>query len=82
MRTYTVTRKKGSKLGKVFYSVGTFSFHFKTKTNKFTGVPEVIAVRVSVDYKDDFDVKIEVENAEPDEVLLLDPSFNDEKEEN
>ena len=46
MRTYTVTRKKGSKLGNVSYSVGTFSFQFKKGSSIFRGVPEVIAVRV------------------------------------
>ncbi len=79
MRTYTVTRKKGSKIGNVFYSVGTVTFHFK-RGPTFKSVPEVIAVRVAADYKEDFTIKLEVE--EPDEVLLLDPSFTDEKEEN
>ncbi len=70
MRTYTVTRKKSSKLGKVSYSVGPFTLQFKKGSAIFRNVPEVIAVRVAVDYKDDFDVKIEVENAEPEELIL------------
>ena len=75
MRTYTVTRKKSSKLGDVFYSVGTFTFKFKKGSTTFRNVPEVVAVRVAVDRKADFDVKIEAENAEPEELIL------DEKEE-
>jgi len=79
MRTYTVTRKKGSKIGNVFYSVGTVTFQFKNGST-FKSVPEVVAVRVATDYKEDFNIKLEVE--EPDEVLLLDPSLIDKKEEN
>lgn len=70
MRTYTITRKKGSKLGNVFYSVGAFSFKFKKGSDTFRGVPEVIAVRVAVDHKESFNVKIETENAEPEELIL------------
>ncbi len=69
MRTYTVTRKKGSKLGNVSYSVGTFSFQFKKGSSIFRGVPEVIAVKVEAAYKADFNVKLEVETAEPDEIV-------------
>ena len=71
MRTYTVTRKKDSKLGEVFYSIGTVSFRFKKGSTTFKDVPELIAVRVGTDYKDDFRVKLNAETAEPEEVKDL-----------
>ena len=65
MRTYTVTRKKSSKLGEVFYSIGNFSFRFKKGSTTFKSVPEVIAVRIVSDYRDGFSVKLDPETAEP-----------------
>ena len=69
MRTYTVTRKKSSKLGGVFYSIGNFSFRFKKGSNTFKDVPEIVAVRITADYKDDFNVKLNTDTAEPDELI-------------
>jgi len=77
MRTYTVTRKKGSKLGEVFYSVGSRSFRFKKGSTTFKDVPELVAVRVNSDYKGDFSVKLNAETAEPEEVFNDDTAFND-----
>lgn len=68
MRTYTVTRKKDSKLGEVFYSIGTVTFRFKKGTTTFKSVPELVAVRAGADYKNDFRVKLNTETAEPEEV--------------
>jgi len=81
MRTYTVTRKKGSKVKDVRYSVGSFSFHFTKGVHK--DVPELIAVRIAADYPKDYTAKLDAETAEPEEFLDFEElTFDEPTEEN
>jgi len=80
MRTYTVTKKKGS--GEICYSIGTVSYCFKKGQTKFRGVPELVAVRAELDYG--FKIKLEIETAEPEELVLVEEveTLDLEEEEN